>query len=186
MPPPVRALEHPSLEIDREAPPRHQLEPSRAHRERDLELDRLALAGGDLERNDEPVSRGTDRRGRDSSALAALLSRRRAIDPARRNGDAREMLPALRAALICEKLLTEADGVMSAIRIFSRLDLAPGATSEATLLLMLANVEPVALRHRRSGADPVANPVSPAAAAHGVTWTSTVAEEMPATVSTSL
>jgi len=59
------------------------------------------------------------------------------------------MLPALRAALICEKLLTEADGMMSAIRIFNRLDLAPGATFEAMLLLMLANVEPVATPHHR-------------------------------------
>ena len=54
------------------------------------------------------------------------------------------MLPALRAALICERLLTEADGVMSAIRIFHQLYLPPGAIFEATLLLMLANVEPVA------------------------------------------
>jgi hypothetical protein len=54
------------------------------------------------------------------------------------------MLPALRAALICEQLLTERDGVMSAIRIFSRLELPPGATLEATLLVMLANIEPVA------------------------------------------
>jgi hypothetical protein len=45
--------------------------------------------------------------------------------------------------LICEKLLTEPDGVMSAIRIFSRLDLPPGSVFEAMLLLMLANVEPV-------------------------------------------
>lgn len=45
--------------------------------------------------------------------------------------------------MICEKLLTEPDGVMSAIRIFSRLDLPPGSVFEAMLLLMLANVEPV-------------------------------------------
>jgi hypothetical protein len=54
------------------------------------------------------------------------------------------MIPALRAALICEKVLTDADGVMSAIRIFSRLDLPPGATYDATLLLMLATVAPEA------------------------------------------
>ncbi|TMQ06613.1 MAG: hypothetical protein E6J91_37495 [Deltaproteobacteria bacterium] len=43
--------------------------------------------------------------------------------------------------------MTEADGVMSAIRIFNQLALAPRATFEATLLVMLANVEPAAGEH---------------------------------------
>jgi hypothetical protein len=64
------------------------------------------------------------------------------IDPPGAVQDAERVLPALRAALLCEKLLTEADGVMSAIRMFSRVDLPPGAVVEATLLVMLANVEP--------------------------------------------
>lgn len=49
--------------------------------------------------------------------------------------------PALRAALICEQVLTEHDGVHSAIRIVHRLRLAAGDTFEAKLLLMLANTE---------------------------------------------
>ena len=57
------------------------------------------------------------------------------------------MLPALRAALVCERLLTEVDGVMSAIRIFNQLALPPGTTFEATLLIMLASVEPAAEEH---------------------------------------
>jgi hypothetical protein len=52
------------------------------------------------------------------------------------------VLPTVRAALICERVLTEADGVVSAIRIFSRIELPPGAVLEAMLLLMLANVDP--------------------------------------------
>jgi hypothetical protein len=51
--------------------------------------------------------------------------------------------------LICEKLLTEPDGVMSAIRIFNRIDLPPSSVFEAMLLLMLANVEPVATPDHR-------------------------------------
>ena len=50
-------------------------------------------------------------------------------------------LPALRAALICEAVLTEADGVHSAIRMFNRLHLAPGEHFDAKLLLMLATTE---------------------------------------------
>ena len=57
------------------------------------------------------------------------------------------MLPAVRAALVCERLLTEADGVMSAIRIFNQLALTPGATFEASLLIMLASIEPAAGEH---------------------------------------
>jgi hypothetical protein len=54
------------------------------------------------------------------------------------------MVPALRAALVCEAVLTEPDGVHSAIRIFNRLALAPGDVFDAKLLLMFANVEPTA------------------------------------------
>lgn len=52
------------------------------------------------------------------------------------------MVPALRAALLCETLLTEADGVMSAVRMFSRLHLSPGAMFDATLLVMMVSVAP--------------------------------------------
>jgi hypothetical protein len=55
---------------------------------------------------------------------------------------ARRVLPTVRAALICERVLTETDDVVSAIRIISRIELPPGAMLEATLLLMLANVGP--------------------------------------------
>jgi hypothetical protein len=48
---------------------------------------------------------------------------------------------ALRAALLCEIVLTEASGLRSPIRIFSRLSLPPGAAVDATLLVMLANTE---------------------------------------------
>jgi hypothetical protein len=48
---------------------------------------------------------------------------------------------ALRAAVLCETVLTEADGLRSPIRIFSRLTLAPGEAVDATLLVMLANTE---------------------------------------------
>lgn len=54
------------------------------------------------------------------------------------------MVPALRAALICESVLTELDGLHSAIRIFHRLHLAPGELFEARLLLMLATTAPSA------------------------------------------
>lgn len=49
---------------------------------------------------------------------------------------------ALRAALLCETVLTEASGLRSPIRIFSRLSLPPGGEADATLLVMLANTEP--------------------------------------------
>lgn len=49
---------------------------------------------------------------------------------------------ALRAAILCETVLTEASGLRSAVRIFSRLALPPGAASDAMLLVMLANTEP--------------------------------------------
>jgi len=58
-------------------------------------------------------------------------------------------LPALRAALICEAVLTEADGVHSAIRIFNRLELAPGAHFDAKLLLLLATTERAAEQQHR-------------------------------------
>lgn len=48
---------------------------------------------------------------------------------------------ALRAAVLCETVLTEAGGLRSPIRIFSRLTLAAGAAVDATLLVMLANTE---------------------------------------------
>lgn len=51
------------------------------------------------------------------------------------------MVPALRAALICESVLTEPDGVHSAIRIVHRFHLQPGDFFDAKLLLMLANTE---------------------------------------------
>lgn len=49
---------------------------------------------------------------------------------------------ALRAAILCETVLTEASGLRSPIRIFSELSLAPGAMADATLLVMFANTEP--------------------------------------------
>ncbi len=48
---------------------------------------------------------------------------------------------ALRAAVLCETVLTEASGLRSPIRIFSRLVLPPGGSVQATLLVMLANTE---------------------------------------------
>ena len=59
------------------------------------------------------------------------------------------MLPALRAALICESVLTEADGVHSAIRIVHRMRLLPGDFFEAKLLLMLANTRPLEVAEHR-------------------------------------
>jgi hypothetical protein len=59
------------------------------------------------------------------------------------------MLPAVRAALICEQVLTERDGVHSAIRIIHRFELPPGAYFESKLLLMLANTRVMESPHHR-------------------------------------
>jgi len=64
------------------------------------------------------------------------------VDQLKGVADANGLLPTVRAALICERVLTENDGVVSAIRIISRIELPPGAVLEAVLLLMLANVDP--------------------------------------------
>lgn len=48
---------------------------------------------------------------------------------------------ALRAAVLCETVLTEPGGLRSPIRIFSRLALPPGGAVDATLLVMLANTD---------------------------------------------
>lgn len=81
---------------------------------------------------------------RDRDGPAALV-----VDLRGRVADATGVLPTVRAALICERVLTETDGVVSAIRIFSRIEVPPGATLEATLLLMLANVDPESTPHHR-------------------------------------
>lgn len=65
-------------------------------------------------------------------------------------GHTAQMVPAVRAALLCERVLHEVDGVKSAIRIFNQLEAAPGTVVEATLLLMLVTVEGAAAPERRT------------------------------------
>src|SRR5262245_45228364 len=59
------------------------------------------------------------------------------------------MVPSVRAALLCERVLDEVDGVKSAIRIFNQLEVPAGTVVEATLLLMLVSIEERAAEEQR-------------------------------------